>query len=82
MGGEGGSKDVAGEEVGVVLLLFRSTSRLRTWLVGVLQIIQPCRRQGEFLVHALRFLARGLGVVSRNSILLERLNDLHLVLGW
>ena len=24
-----------------------------TWLVGLPQIIHPCRRQGEFLVHAL-----------------------------
>ena len=35
------------------LLPFKATSRLLTWLIGVMQIIHPCCRQGEFLVHDL-----------------------------
>jgi hypothetical protein len=31
--------------------MFSSSSRLRTWLVGVGQIMHPCILQGLFLVH-------------------------------
>ena len=33
------------------LLLSRSTSRLQTWEVGVWQNVNPCKWQGDFLVH-------------------------------
>ena len=39
--------------VGEALLPFKATSRLWTWLIDVLQIIHPCCRQGQFLVHNL-----------------------------
>ena len=40
-------------EVWVASLLLSASSRLRTWLVGVQQIMHPWRRQGEILVHVL-----------------------------
>jgi len=33
------------------IAVVKVTSRLRMWLVSMLQIIQPCRRQGEFQVN-------------------------------
>ena len=38
-------------EVGGALLPVKATFRLRTWVVGVQQIIHPCSKQGEFLVQ-------------------------------
>ena len=38
-------------DIGDALVLLRVTSGLQTWLVGLLQILHPCCRQGEFLVH-------------------------------
>ena len=37
--------------VGEALLPFKATSRLWMWVFGELQIIHPCCKQGEFLVH-------------------------------
>ena len=39
--------------VSEVLLPFKATSRLWMWVFGELQIIHPCCKQGEFLVHVL-----------------------------
>ena len=40
-------------EVGGPSLLFRAVSRLRTWLIGVQQIMHSCCEQGEVLVQVL-----------------------------
>ena len=46
----GGRSEVVGV-VGLVSSVPSSSSRLRTWLVGVGQIVHPANLQGEFLVH-------------------------------
>ena len=55
LGGGGGSLAVVEEsgEVGGPSLLFRAVSRLRTWLIGVQQIMHSCCEQGEVLVQDL-----------------------------
>ena len=69
--------------VGGALLLFR----LQTWLIGVLQIIHPRCKQGEFLVYVSGVCFwgswHGLSVLigyvddSMDRILLERSDDVH-----
>ena len=53
--GRGGWGEVEGSRGGrrdrVATSLLSASSRLRTWLVGVQQIMHPCKWQGEFLEH-------------------------------
>ena len=46
----GGRSEVVGM-VELVSSVPSSSSKLRTWLVGVGQIVHPANLQGEFLVH-------------------------------
>ena len=64
LGGGGGSLAVVEEsgEVGGPSLLFRAAARLRTWLIGVQQIMHSCSEQGEVLVQVLGGSWRGVSV--------------------
>ena len=64
LGGGGGSLAVVEDsgEVRGPSLLFRAAARLRTWLVGVRQIMHSCCEQGEVLVQVLGGSWRGVSV--------------------